>query len=62
MKKKSILDTPRLQKFKKRKRKVIRNRIIFFGIIFLIFITGLAFLSHWKKINIEKIEIEGNRV
>jgi CHASE3 domain sensor protein len=60
--KRSILDTPRLQEFKKRKRKVIRNRIIFFAIIFLILFVGLAFLSHWKKINIEKIEIKGNRV
>jgi len=62
MKKRSILNTPRLKEFKKRKRKVIRNRIIFFIILFLIFFVGLAFLSHWKKINIETIQIQGNRV
>jgi len=62
MKKRSILNTPRLKEFKKRKRKVIRNRIIFFVILFLIFFIGLAFLSHWKKISIEKIQIIGNRV
>jgi len=62
MKKKSILNTPRLQEFKKRKRKVIRNRIIFLFILFFIFFIGLSFLSNWKKITIEKINITGNRV
>jgi hypothetical protein len=62
MKKKSILETPKLKELKKRKRKVIRNRIIFFAIIFVLLLVGLAFLSYWHEINIQDIQIEGNKI
>lgn len=62
MKKKSILETPRLKELKKKKRKVIRNRIIFFAIIFILFFIGLSFLTYWHEINIQDIQVEGNKI
>ncbi len=62
MKKKYILHSPHIEQLKKKKRKVFRNRIIFFGICFLIIFTGLIFLSRWQKLNIENIQISGNKV
>lgn len=62
MKKKSILNSPRLNAIKKRRRKVYRNRVIFFAICFLIIFVGLAFISRIDKININEIKISGNKI
>ena len=62
MKKRSILNAPHIEELKKRKRKVLRNKIILFVFCFLIILTGLVFLSRWKKININNIQISGNKV
>ncbi|MEK7588895.1 MAG: hypothetical protein AAB438_03700 [Patescibacteria group bacterium] len=62
MDKRTALSSPRILELKKRKRRVLRNRAIFFLILFLIVFIGLIFLSRWDKINLNKIEIEGNKI
>lgn len=62
MKKKSILETPRLKELKKKKRKKIYKKIVIFAVFFLVFLTGLVFLSHWKEIKIQDIQVEGNKI
>jgi hypothetical protein len=62
MKRQSILSTPKLEELKRQKRRVIRNKILIAIFLFLILVVGLAFLSRWKKINIENVEISGNKV
>lgn len=62
MKKKSILNSPHIEELKRRKRRILRIKILFFFFCFLILLTGLVFLSRWKKINIESINITGNKI
>lgn len=62
MKKKSILETPHLKELKKKKQKKNRNKILIIVAAFLIFLTGLVFLSHWKEIRIQDIQVEGNKI
>src|SRR3989344_1513700 len=62
MRKRSILISPRLEDFrKKRRRKFVKKALVFF-VLFLILFVGLGKLSAWQKINIENIEVSGNRV
>ena len=62
MKKRSILNSPHIEELKRRKRKILKIKIIFFFICFLILLVGLIFLSRWSKLNIENVEISGNSI
>ena len=62
MKKRSILNSPRLKEIKRKRRNVYRNRIIFFVICFLILFTGLTFVSRISKFNISEVQILGNKI
>jgi hypothetical protein len=62
MKKRNILSTSKLKEIKKKKRKKIRNRIIIFSVIFLLILTGLIFLSRWQEMNIQDIQVVGNKI
>jgi hypothetical protein len=62
MKKRSILHSPHIEELKKRKRRILRNKILFFIFCFLLILIGSVFLSRWKKLNIENIQISGNKV
>ena len=62
MKRKYILHSPHIEELKRKKRKTLRNKIIIFGFCFLIFLTGLVFLSRWQKINVQSIQISGNEI
>ena len=62
MKKRSILSSPHIEELKRRKRKILKVKIIFFFICFLILFVGFIFLSRWKKLNIENLTILGNKV
>jgi len=62
MKKRSILNSPRIEEQKRRKRKILKIKIIFFFFCFLLLITGLVFLSRWQKLNIENVEVSGNKI
>jgi len=59
MKRRNILNSPRLREIKKKKRKVFW--LWFFGIIFILSLlsVGLVFLARWEKINIRTVEVVG---
>ena len=62
MQKRNVLNSKHLEELKRKKRRIFKIKILFFIILFLIFITGLIFLSGWKNINIDTITITGNKV
>jgi len=62
MQKRNVLNSKHLEELKRKKRKILRNKIIFFAIIFIIFLTGLVFLSKWKNLNINTIRVLENKV
>jgi hypothetical protein len=62
MDKRTVISSPRILEIKKRKRRVLRNRAIFFSVSFLCVFVGLVFLSRWEKLLISNIEISGNKI
>ncbi len=62
MRNRSVLNSPRLLELKKKRQKILRRKIFLWGFLFLLVFTGLSFLSKWEKININNIQISGNRV
>ena len=62
IKKRDVLSSPRLSQLKKKKKKYFRNKVIIILFIFMILIVGLSLASHIKKINIDSIEISGNKI
>jgi hypothetical protein len=62
MKKKSILNSPRLLQMKKKRRTVVKRKIIVFSAIFVVVLVGLCFVSRIEKININTVEVSGNKV
>ncbi len=62
MKKNNIINSPRLKEIKKKKRKIVHKKIIIGLVIFILLITGLAFFSNWKEVEIQEITVEGNKI
>lgn len=62
MKKHSVLNSPRLLELKKKKHKVLKKRIFIFVFLFVLILAGLSFLSRWENLNIDSIEVSGNKV
>ena len=62
MKKSNIFNSPRLLGFRKEKRRILIKKIIFRTFVVFLFLIGLSFLSKWQKINIDSINIIGNKV
>ncbi|MFA6301273.1 MAG: hypothetical protein WC609_02895 [Candidatus Paceibacterota bacterium] len=62
MQKRNVLNSPRLLDLKKRRRKVILVKIILFALVFVFVFGSLAFLSGLKSLNINSIEITGNKI
>ena len=62
MKKRSILNSPRIEELKKKKRLKKKRKIIFFAICGLLVLLGLIFLLRIQKLRIENIEISGNKI
>ena len=60
--KKSILTSPRIVELKRQKHKILRRRVLLFFLLFLTILFGLSFLSRWEKLNINSIEITGNKI
>lgn len=61
-KKRSILNSPRIEELKRKRHRILRNKILFFVFLFLVILTGLVFLSRWEKININNVQISGNKI
>ncbi len=59
---KSVLNSPRFQKIKKERNKILRRKIFFLLFLLVLILIGLSFLSKWDKLNINNIEITGNKV
>lgn len=59
---KSVLNSPRLLELKKKKHKILRRKIFFLICFFILISVGLSFLSKWEYININNIQITGNKV
>ena len=62
MAKHHTINSPRLNQIRRKRHRAFRKRVIlYFGLI-LILIIGISFISRIQKININKIEISGNKV
>jgi len=62
MKKYAILNSPRLQELKKKRYKILKNKILFIVFLFILFLISLSLFYRWEKININTIKIIGNKV
>lgn len=62
MKNRSVSNSTRLKEIKKKKRVYLRRKILIILIGVIILFGGLAYLSSLPKINIQTIQIVGNKV
>lgn len=62
MAKNSILSSPRLEELKKKKKKDTRYKIFLYTFFLIAVFIGLSYGSQNTKININNIEIDGNKV
>lgn len=60
--KKSILNSPRLLELKKKKKRVIRNRILFILACLIILFIALCFISRIPKLNVVSVKVDGNKI
>lgn len=59
---KKVFTSSKLEEIKKKKKRIFKIKLVIFFVIFILFIIGLSFLSKWQKLNIQTIQIEGNKV
>lgn len=62
MKNRIVLNSPRLLGLKKKKNKELRRKMFLLIIFLILILVGLSFLSRWQKLNINDIEVSGNKV
>lgn len=62
MRKKSILNSPRLLEIKKKKLRIIKRKLLLVFIVLLVIIVALCFVLRIPKINIHTVEVSGNNV
>jgi len=62
MKNRSVLNSPRFLSLKKKKRQILRKKIFFLIFLFFLIFIGSSFLAKWEKLNIDNIQITGNKV
>lgn len=62
MRKRRVSHSPYLEESKRKRKKIFIKRAVVCSLFFLIIFIGLALLSRWNKLNIENIEIAGNKV
>lgn len=60
--KQSALNSPRLLELRRKKHKSTRRKVVVILVIFFVVILGLSFASRINKININQINISGNKV
>ena len=58
----TTISSPRILELKNKRRKILKRKIIIFLSIFLFLFIGLVFLSRWERLQIENIEISGNKI
>ncbi len=59
---KSVLNSPRVLELRKKKRKILLKKIFLVVFLFFLILIGLSFFSKWQRININNIQISGNKV
>ncbi len=57
-----VLNSPRLDELKRKRQRVFRNKMLLFGFGILIILFGLSFASRIPKININEVNISGNKM
>ncbi len=62
MKKRDVLNSPRLLELKKRRRRVVLNKILLSFFALALIFAGLVYISRISSLNIKSIEIVGNKV
>lgn len=60
--KKNVLNSPRLLELKKKRQKTFLNKFLLVSVSLVCVFVGLAYVSRLEKLNINKIEITGNKV
>ncbi|PJE58480.1 MAG: hypothetical protein COU81_00515 [Candidatus Portnoybacteria bacterium CG10_big_fil_rev_8_21_14_0_10_36_7] len=59
---KKNFSSPRLLELKRKRQKILRNKILIFFFLSVILFFGLSFATRFEKINIKNIEVIGNKV
>ena len=62
MKKRNVLNSPRLSELKSRRRKVFIIKIALAALLALIVFGGLAYVAGARRLNITSVEVAGNKV
>lgn len=62
MRRKDVLNSPKLLELKQKRRRNVQNKILIFLFLFLVLMIGLAFISRIDKLNIKEIKISGNKI
>ncbi len=59
---KSVLNSPRLLELRRKRRKILAKKIFFLTFFFVLVLAGFSFLSKWERLNIDNIQVSGNKV
>ncbi len=62
MKKRVVLNSPRLKELRRKKHKSTRTRLVVFVVLFLFIFSIISLLSRVSKFNIDNITISGNKI
>lgn len=62
MQRRDVLHSPRLVELKRKRRKLLMKKILFWVIFILLFTIPVAYISRMDKLNISAVEVRGNRV
>ena len=62
MQKRNVLNFPRLSELKKQRQKVFLSQVFLIGSIFIAVLVGLVYISRISRLNINAIEVVGNKV
>lgn len=60
--KRNLVNSPKLAELKRRKRRILLEKILICVLAVVIVVGALAYFSRIKKLNIENISVEGNKV
>ncbi|MEK7572346.1 MAG: FtsQ-type POTRA domain-containing protein [Patescibacteria group bacterium] len=60
--KRSFINSPSVVELKRKRYKVFKTKIIICFFVFLILVVGLSLISRIDKLNIDKINVSGNKV
>lgn len=61
-KERSILNTPRLEELKRKRRRILRNKVILFTVGFLLVFVGLNYLSRIPALSVKSVEVRGANI